>query len=620
VTGMSVDGLVSGINTSEMIRQLMQLERQPQMRLAARRDAATAKAAIYQTLNTRFAAVKDAAAALTRAGGFAATRATSSAADAVAATALPTAPAGSLTFRVDRLASAHSLVSAATVSSLGAPLGPTGRWLSVDAGALGLTGLTASADLALGPHTIEVTRATTAASHKGSPLAATTTIATGTTFRVTVDGGAARDIALVPGTYDRQQLAAMVTTAAGGDLRATVAADGALVLSTVREGSAASLSVSRGTAIGFPNGNTGVSTGTDGAVTLDGRATVVTDTRAPLVLAAPGGGSITADASAGLRVGATTATLVDHGEGTLTELVASINRAGAGVTASAVQVAPGQYRLQLTSTTTGVAGRIDLVALGLDRLDFGVVEEGHDARVTVGTGPGAYTVSSPTNTLADVLPGVTFSLRRAGPDPVTVTVADDGEAVADRVKALVDAVNAALQGITSQSRYDPDARKGGPLLGDHTARSLQGQLHAAVGGAGALRAAGIEVTRDGTLRFDRAAFTAAYEADPQATAAAFRSEQPAPDGGRTGLAHRLEALGKRATDPVTGAITTVINGRKEAARQLDRQVDAWDARLLTREAALRRQFSGLEVALGQLRDRSTWLAGQLAGLSTNWNK
>src|SRR3954452_12903362 len=41
------------------------------------------------------------------------------------------------------------------------------------------------------------------------------------------------------------------------------------------------------------------------------------------------------------------------GTGTMAEAVAAINASNQGVTAAAVQVAPGSYRLQVTSTSTG---------------------------------------------------------------------------------------------------------------------------------------------------------------------------------------------------------------------------------------------------------------------------
>ena len=43
----------------------------------------------------------------------------------------------------------------------------------------------------------------------------------------------------------------------------------------------------------------------------------------------------------------------------------------------------------------------------------------------------------------------------------------------------------------------------------------------------------------------------------------------------------------------------------------------WDLRLAQRRTTLERQYSALEVALGQLQSQSTWLASQLSSLTTN---
>jgi flagellar hook-associated protein 2 len=53
----SVDGLVSGLDTSTIISQLMQIERQPQTRLSAKKDAENKTIGIYQALNSRLAAL-----------------------------------------------------------------------------------------------------------------------------------------------------------------------------------------------------------------------------------------------------------------------------------------------------------------------------------------------------------------------------------------------------------------------------------------------------------------------------------------------------------------------------------------------------------------------------------
>lgn len=65
----------------------------------------------------------------------------------------------------------------------------------------------------------------------------------------------------------------------------------------------------------------------------------------------------------------------------------------------------------------------------------------------------------------------------------------------------------------------------------------------------------------------------------------------------------------------TGQISTAIQGGQDRVRDLNHQIDDWDVRLSDRQDALKRQFTAMEVALGQLREQSSWLAGQISSLA-----
>jgi flagellar hook-associated protein 2 len=81
-----------------------------------------------------------------------------------------------------------------------------------------------------------------------------------------------------------------------------------------------------------------------------------------------------------------------------------------------------------------------------------------------------------------------------------------------------------------------------------------------------------------------------------------------------GLARRLEGVGVSAVDTGVGVLKLASDSRKKQVEEYQDQIESWDTRLAMREAALRKQFNAMEVALGRLRDQSTWLSGQLASL------
>jgi flagellar hook-associated protein 2 len=209
---------------------------------------------------------------------------------------------------------------------------------------------------------------------------------------------------------------------------------------------------------------------------------------------------------------------VDVGSGSLAEVVAAINGSDAGLRASAVQTSPGNYRLQVTSKTSGAGGEFSITGLtGFSGVD--VLSQGADAQITVGSNPATqYTVTSSSNTFSGVVPGLSFSVSKEGEQNVTVEARVDGSKIAENIKGLVDAANGVLSNLTKQTAYDSGTKTGGALLGEGSIKQLQQQILGTVGAAGA---PGVSLTRDGKLSFDATKFEKAFEADPARTATQF---------------------------------------------------------------------------------------------------
>jgi flagellar hook-associated protein 2 len=104
--GMSVDGLVTGMSTTDTVNQLMQVEALPQTALKTKVGVQNKVVAAYQGINSKFAALVTAAKAVGDSNTWASMKTTSSS-DAAAVTAQPGASAGSLSFKVDSLAAGH---------------------------------------------------------------------------------------------------------------------------------------------------------------------------------------------------------------------------------------------------------------------------------------------------------------------------------------------------------------------------------------------------------------------------------------------------------------------------------------------------------------------------------
>lgn len=115
----SIDGLASGLNTGEIISQLMAIERQGQTRLKTSQTQTESAISALRTLNGKFLAIKTATDAFTlpTGTGFSLMSTTSSDPTRATATTRAGASPGEVTFRVDQLATTTVLKSSGTVSS-----------------------------------------------------------------------------------------------------------------------------------------------------------------------------------------------------------------------------------------------------------------------------------------------------------------------------------------------------------------------------------------------------------------------------------------------------------------------------------------------------------------------
>jgi flagellar hook-associated protein 2 len=109
------------------------------------------------------------------------------------------------------------------------------------------------------------------------------------------------------------------------------------------------------------------------------------------------------------------------------------------------------------------------------------VQAATDASITVGSNAGALTVTSASNQISTLIPGVTLSLKRGDPNTeVTVTVGGDTAAMQKSIDSFVSAYNDTISTIAQQTSYDPSTGVAGPLLSDYQTQQLEQQLRSVV--------------------------------------------------------------------------------------------------------------------------------------------
>lgn len=211
---------------------------------------------------------------------------------------------------------------------------------------------------------------------------------------------------------------------------------------------------------------------------------------------------------------------------------------------------------------------------------------------------------------------MTLTAKEVSAAPVTLTVSRDDAGITKMASDLVDGVNGIFSYVASKSAVSTTTNTSGTttsaglVAGDSTVRTVnQNILSAASLPVGTPPTSpseiGISITKTGTMEFDATKFAAALAKDPAGTAAKVQE-----------IAGRIATAATAASDKYNGTLTTTITGQQSEVRDLADRISDWDTRLASRKATLQRTYSGLEVALSNMKAQQTWLSSQLAGLSS----
>ena len=312
---------------------------------------------------------------------------------------------------------------------------------------------------------------------------------------------------------------------------------------------------------------------------------------------------------------------------TLAQVATAIQtKAGIQVNASVQQASDGNVRLVLSSRRSGSDGGLvfDLTGAPASLNTETELFAGQDAVLTMGSGPSALQITSSTNRITNLVPGVTVDLKQATTDPVTVQVERDSAVTVEKVGELVKALNDAISALKTNTAYNAESGSAGRLQGENTARALRFDLSAALGIAvsgltGSFQTAasvGIELDRDGAITLDEEALSTALAEDYEGVIALFTAAaEPAPGEPGPGLFSHLDAV-LDDYEGAAGRIATAREGLSDRIESYDEQIERYEVRIELRERLLRQKWSGLESSLSVIQAQGVSLLSAL-GLSSS---
>ncbi len=203
------------------------------------------------------------------------------------------------------------------------------------------------------------------------------------------------------------------------------------------------------------------------------------------------------------------------------------------------------YRLVLTSSNTGVANSMSIAVSG-DATVSSLLA--YDPTSTTGQNlnqslaalnanltVNGIAVSKPTNTVSDIIPGVTVNLTKPSATPVTLTIAPDTATVTKNVNSFVTAYNALKTTLTSLTAYNASTKTAAVLQGNLAVLNMQSDLNGllntpatSTGSLNNLAQIGVTFQHDGTLAINSTMLSSALTKNFSSVAGLF-----APTGSAT---------------------------------------------------------------------------------------
>jgi flagellar hook-associated protein 2 len=229
-------------------------------------------------------------------------------------------------------------------------------------------------------------------------------------------------------------------------------------------------------------------------------------------------------------------------------------------------------------------------------------------------------VASASNTLTNVLEGVTVQALGTTSSTAKVTIERDLAGMKSRVDSFVSAYNDLMAYVKQQTAYNAETKTAATLQGDRVAVGLQNMLRSSVTGSSEasavferLSSVGIELQPDGSLKTNASKLNTALENLPEVAALFSRNEA---DATQDGVARRLADLVDELTSS-DGPVSSRQDGLRERLKRNQTEQDKMNDRLARVEARLQAQYTALDTKMASLTGLSQYVSQQVKLLNSS---
>jgi flagellar hook-associated protein 2 len=295
----------------------------------------------------------------------------------------------------------------------------------------------------------------------------------------------------------------------------------------------------------------------------------------------------------------------------LAGLANQINTLNAGVNASVITTAGADY-LAVSASSTG--------ATTLQIIDDPITATnptGTNTQWLTATDQGAnadfqlngITIDQSSNTVNDVIPGMTFTILGKSTTPVTLSLASDPTQLTSALQTFVTDYNSLRTALNAQ-----EGPAAGALSGDMSVvqledamRQLTGYTNSSTGSIQSLSDLGITFASNGQASFDPTVISGLSDSE-LTDALNFVGSATTGLGG-------LSQTFQQFSDPTDGLIAVEANGLSTTDQDLQSQITTLTNQMTVMQNNLASQLSSADAAIAELQSQQTVLNASLQGLS-----
>lgn len=324
---------------------------------------------------------------------------------------------------------------------------------------------------------------------------------------------------------------------------------------------------------------------------------------------------------------------------TLTQLASLINddANNPGVQASVINDGlglPNSYKLVLAGEHSGAEYQITRISHDFDGGTFDaaagdvgggftLTQKATNAMIRVDGFPSSpMFLQRDSNTISDVITGVSLDLHDAG--TAQVTVSTDINAVGAKIEAFINAVNYAQDYIRQETKFDEnDPDNSGILIGNYGYQIIKSRIDSILNSSVSGLVDGIDTyihlsqigiktdpDDDGRWTIDNTALRNALNADAEAVANLFINNS---DKGTEGVARLMydEMVTQTGTD---GMLPTLRENYEEIITNIDKRIEREERRLALVRDRYEQRFARLEATLAELNAQASAIESQIEQL------